>query len=295
VIRVIPSPRLFRVESVSFEPDRDYSQFAIFTVGIILTSTSQCLRPSVFLAEGRSPGPHNLVAFLNRFSFQKPMSNNHAIPRISVSRVTGSPTLQYSQNEILVPSRLAFSMTIRLATEPRIVRLPAKVLDIAKASQADWRETAGISLPPLRERRQDIPALVQHFLNRGVRQRSLTPDALSRLCDYHWPGNVRELENTIERALVLAKNGVFTESEIELRPRETSASIPWTELPPLDTGWKPNVEAIEKFLLERALRQAGGNKAKAAELLGIHRRLLYDKMREYGLETPQPVWSAAQG
>jgi len=141
-----------------------------------------------------------------------------------------------------------------------------------------------ISLPPLRDRRQDIPALVQHFLNRGGRQRSITPGALALLCDYHWPGNVRELENTIERALVLSKNGVITESEVELRPKQTLTSTPWTDLIPLDQGWKTNVEALEKSLLERALRQAEGNKAKAAELLGIHRRLLYDKMREYGLE-----------
>jgi DNA-binding NtrC family response regulator len=127
---------------------------------------------------------------------------------------------------------------------------------------------------------------VQHFLNRGARQRSITPDALARLCEYHWPGNVRELENTIERALVLAKNGVITEPEIELRPRETPAPISWTDSVPLEQGWKGSVEALEKSLLERALRQAAGNKAKAAELLGIHRRLLYDKMREYGLETP---------
>ena len=141
-----------------------------------------------------------------------------------------------------------------------------------------------ISLPPLRERRQDIPALVQHFLNRSGQHRSITPGALALLCDYHWPGNVRELENAIERALVLAKNGVITESEIELRSRQTLTSTPWTDLVPLDQGWKPSVEALEKSLLERALRHAEGNKAKAAELLGIHRRLLYDKMREYGLE-----------
>jgi hypothetical protein len=110
-IHVIPSPGLFRVESVSFEPGQDWSHFAIFTIGIILSSTRQCLRPSLFLAEGRSPGPLYLVAFLNRFSFQKPTSINHPIPSISVRKVTCSPTLQYSQNEILVPSRIAFSMT----------------------------------------------------------------------------------------------------------------------------------------------------------------------------------------
>jgi hypothetical protein len=97
MIHVIPSPRLFRVESVSFEPGQAWSHFAIFTIGTILTSTRQCLAPSVFLAEGRSPGPLNLVAFLNRFAFQKPTSINHPIPSISVRKVTGSPTLQYSQ------------------------------------------------------------------------------------------------------------------------------------------------------------------------------------------------------
>jgi DNA-binding NtrC family response regulator len=172
----------------------------------------------------------------------------------------------------------------------RLVTATSRDLEEA-VSQGKFREdlyyrlnVVTISLPPLRDRRQDIPALVQHFLNRGGRQHSITPGALALLCDYHWPGNVRELENTIERALVLSKNGVITESEVELRPKQTLTSTPWTDLIPLDQGWKPNVEALEKSLLERALRQAEGNKAKAAELLGIHRRLLYDKMREYGLE-----------
>ncbi|MGO8734555.1 MAG: sigma-54-dependent transcriptional regulator [Terriglobia bacterium] len=174
----------------------------------------------------------------------------------------------------------------------RLVTATSRNLEEA-VSEGNFREdlyyrlnVVTITLPPLRERRQDIPALVQHFLNRGGRQRSITTDALGKLCDYHWPGNVRELENTIERALVLAKNGVITELEIELSPRETPRSTSWTEAVPLDRGWKSSVEALEKSLLVRALQQAGGNKAKAAELLSIHRRLLYDKMREYGLETP---------
>jgi two-component system, NtrC family, response regulator HydG len=143
-----------------------------------------------------------------------------------------------------------------------------------------------IALPPLRERRQDIPALVQHFLNRSGQQQSITPGALARLCDYHWPGNVRELENSIERAIVLAKNGIITEAEVDLLPPQKVGDAPcWTGLVPLDQGWKASVAVFEKSLLERALRQAEGNKARAAELLGIHRRLLYEKLREHGLET----------
>jgi two-component system response regulator AtoC len=141
-----------------------------------------------------------------------------------------------------------------------------------------------IQLPPLRERRQDIPALVQHFLNRGGKKGSITPQALATLDEYHWPGNVRELENTIERALVLAREGIVTKTEIQLRAPSDRMSPHWTDQVALEIGWQGNLSKLEKSLVERALRQAQGNKSKAAELLGIHRRLLYEKMREYGVE-----------
>ncbi len=141
-----------------------------------------------------------------------------------------------------------------------------------------------IQLPPLRERRQDIPALVQHFLNRSGRKGSITPQALATLDEYHWPGNVRELENTIERALVLAREGIVTKTEIQLRAPSERMNLHWTNLVPLEIGWQASLSELEKSLIERALRQAQGNKSRAAELLGIHRRLLYEKMREYGVE-----------
>jgi DNA-binding NtrC family response regulator len=139
-------------------------------------------------------------------------------------------------------------------------------------------------LPALRERRQDIPALVQHFLNRSGRSISITSPSLALLCDYHWPGNVRELENVIERALVLARSGVITEDEIQLKVRPEQPDEKWTDLAPLDEGLKTNIAALEKALIERALRQAQGNKTRAAEILGVHRRLLYEKLREFGLD-----------
>ncbi len=172
----------------------------------------------------------------------------------------------------------------------RVVTATSRNLEEA-VSEGEFREdlyyrlnVLAIVLPPLRERRQDIPALVQHFLNRSGQQRSVTPGALTLLCDYYWPGNVRELENTIERALVLAKNGVITESEVELTSRQDFAPALWTERAPLEQGWQANLKTLEKSLIERALRQAEGNKARAAEILGIHRRLLYDKLRQYELE-----------
>ena len=142
-----------------------------------------------------------------------------------------------------------------------------------------------IPLPPLRERRQDIPALVQYFLNRSGNRFSITAPALAMLCDYHWPGNVRELENVIERTLVLARSGVITEDEIQLRTRPEPTDRNWPDLAPLEDGLKTNIGVLEKALVERALRQAQGNKTRAAEILGVHRRLLYEKIREYGLES----------
>jgi DNA-binding NtrC family response regulator len=103
------------------------------------------------------------------------------------------------------------------------------------------------------------------------------------LTEYQWPGNVRELENAIERAMVLAREGVVTENEIELRPAHGNSGGGWAAQAPLEAGWEANFSELEKALLERALLQAGGNKSKAAELLAIHRRLLYEKMRRHGL------------
>jgi two-component system NtrC family response regulator/two-component system response regulator AtoC len=140
-----------------------------------------------------------------------------------------------------------------------------------------------ITLPPLRERRQDIPLLVDFFLHRSGRPGIITPDALYKLCGYHWPGNVRELENTIERARVLAPGGIIDDDEIQLQQRLESAGVHWADGAPLEEGWKKCLAAVERLLIERAMVLAGGNKSKAADLLGIHRRFLYEKLREFGL------------
>lgn len=141
-----------------------------------------------------------------------------------------------------------------------------------------------ISLPPLRERRQDIPALVDYFLHRSGRPVTMTPAALRKLCAYHWPGNVRELENTVERSRVLAPSGIVDEAQIDLQPRPEIAATSWADRAPVEEGWKHCVVTLEKSLVERAMIHAGGNKSKAADLLKIHRRLLYEKLREYGLK-----------
>src|ERR1700693_2656914 len=105
-----------------------------------------------------------------------------------------------------------------LSVNIRLIAATSRNLEQA-VEEGDFREdlyyllhVVTIQLPPLRERRQDIPALVQHFLNRGGRKASITPQALAMLDEYHWPGNVRELENTIERALALAREGIVTKT-----------------------------------------------------------------------------------
>ena len=113
----------------------------------------------------------------------------------------------------------------------------------------------------------------------------MTPAALASLCEHHWPGNVRELENTVARAVVLARGNVIDRDDILLLDdKQASATGHWTDLVPMQNGWKENLELLERALVERALAAAQGNKSKAAEILGIHRRLLYEKLRQYGLD-----------
>jgi transcriptional regulator with PAS, ATPase and Fis domain len=139
-----------------------------------------------------------------------------------------------------------------------------------------------IHLPPLRERPEDLPLLIQHFIesSKQVSQvKRLSPEVLRLLLNYPWPGNVRELENIIERALVLCR----TE---EITPED---------LPPHLTGSKPSIMTLQEALLRRhslsdieheyvlmALEFAEGKKKEAAELLGIDRKTLYRKLEEYG-------------
>jgi two-component system response regulator AtoC len=146
-----------------------------------------------------------------------------------------------------------------------------------------------IQLPPLRDRREDSPELVRHFMavvNRrlGLRIAGFAPAAMRFLLDYAWPGNVRELENVVERAMILADGTQVDASHLP-------ASVRSPEVPPsrdddddLDLSVKRRTDALERSLIERALRQTGGNRTRAARLLDLsHRALLY-KIKEYGLD-----------
>jgi two-component system, NtrC family, response regulator AtoC len=176
-----------------------------------------------------------------------------------------------------------------------------------------------IHMPPLRERKDDIPPLVEHFLVKYRHSPSAIPttiseEALTRLMEHDWPGNVRELENAIERAVVLSRGNPITpehlpftagrrgalaarrtkldtdEAALETRRSALEADEAEADVDAdAESGngngtLKHRVADLERQLIKDALERAGGNRTKAAEELGIYRRLLYAKIKEYGLE-----------
>src|SRR6059036_3038327 len=148
--------------------------------------------------------------------------------------------------------------------------------------------TFQIEVPPLRERKQDIPPLIALFLRQFARQLGkpepdFAPDAFQKLLDYAWPGNVRELQNAIEYSVVLARKDLIDVKELpteiqlppELQQAERSA-LPRSGVQTLDN--------LERTAILQALAECHGNKKKAAELLGIQRPTLYNKMKRYAIE-----------
>jgi two-component system nitrogen regulation response regulator GlnG len=162
-----------------------------------------------------------------------------------------------------------------------------------------------VNLPPLRERRRDIPLLVEHFLakySEELGERAIGPDTLDRLVGYGWPGNVRELENVVQRAMVLATTGAILPEHLPIGPVSAAASVV------MDASLEDIVERklmecvrglrhrgsaklyglilalVEKPLLRAVLRETGGNQVRAAQILGINRNTLRKKITEHGID-----------
>ena len=147
-----------------------------------------------------------------------------------------------------------------------------------------------MTVPPLRERMDDIGVLAEHFVGKlQSRTRSavsvIDPGALKRLEDYDWPGNVRELENVVERALVLAEGDVLVEGDLPFLASGSAAGV--SVGPALGDGVDLGraMESMEERLIRQALERAGGVKAEAARLLGIKKSALYYKIEKYGIGT----------
>jgi len=145
-----------------------------------------------------------------------------------------------------------------------------------------------LRVPALRERREDIPLLAQHFLklfaekNRKPLQ-GFTPRAMDRLLRYPWPGNVRELMNTVERGVVLARADILDEQDVSpvLEAETVPAAAGQAADAPAVTD--ASLEALERAAVLRTLEESGGNKSEAARRLGITRRTLHLKLKKYGL------------
>lgn len=141
-----------------------------------------------------------------------------------------------------------------------------------------------IRLPPLRERRRDIAPLLTFFLERdaerlGRRPRRFSEAALEALASYSWPGNVRELKGVVEHALLLSRSDVIERSDLPAAVLESPA-VAFRG----GSSGRPTLAEIEKLYIERTLKEVGGNQTRAAEILGISRKSLWERRRRYDLE-----------
>ncbi|HEX7506985.1 MAG TPA: sigma-54 dependent transcriptional regulator, partial [Polyangia bacterium] len=191
--------------------------------------------------------------------------------------------------------RLGDSQDVKV--DVRVVAATARDLS-AEVGRGGFREDLfyrlnvfAVRLPALRERREDIPLLVEHFLVRmnarmGLAITGTSAEAMRQLIDHDWPGNVRELENCVERAIVLSEGTQIESDALPERLRHTSspaATAPSIGPDDDDLSIKRAARRSEELLIRRALQKTRGNRTRAAELLEIsHRALLY-KIKEYGI------------
>src|SRR5262249_48309325 len=141
-----------------------------------------------------------------------------------------------------------------------------------------------IRVPPLRERRDDIPVLAEHFLKRFVREtgrkiKGFTPAAIKKMVEYHWPGNVRELRNVVERTVALGTGPMLDAADIWL------SSVDLDGPAPAEAVYQPmSLEEIERLHIERTLQHTDWNKSQAATILNIERSTLDRKIKLYDLK-----------
>jgi transcriptional regulator with GAF, ATPase, and Fis domain len=148
-----------------------------------------------------------------------------------------------------------------------------------------------LTIPPLRERREDIPPLAEYFLRKfraelGSPVERISPEAMRKLVDYDWPGNVREIENVIERGLVLATSDALQPEDIRLdfAPRRSAPATNGGSGAGEFLAEGTTLEEHERQLIREALKRANGNKSQAARLLGLTRNALRYRLTQMGLE-----------
>ncbi len=174
-----------------------------------------------------------------------------------------------------------------IATDARIIAATNRVLKdsmVRGTFREDlyWRlNVISIHVPPLRERKEDIPQLIHNFINRynerlGTNVLRFSSQAMDLIFSHHWPGNVRELENVVERSMVLAKNDVITAEDLsaDLKSQMDGDGV---------VHGKENLDMIERDHVKSVLESCGWNKYQAAKMMGISRSTLYSKIRKHGL------------
>lgn len=203
-----------------------------------------------------------------------------------------SPTIQVKLLRLLQEKefqRLGSNLTLK--TDVRVIAATHRNLEEA-IKQGHFREdlyyrlnVISIQLPPLRERREDIPLLLDHFLKKYSKENhksisDISKEARALLLRYSYPGNVRELENLIERAVVLCRGEVITTQDLPFHLQEGKSEKLW-ELPKKEKSLTESLEEIERDLMAKALHQHQGVQTQAAESLGISERVLRYKMKKY--------------
>jgi DNA-binding NtrC family response regulator len=189
-----------------------------------------------------------------------------ALEQRKVRRVGGTQDLPFDIRVIAATNRDLESEVARgLFRQDLFFRLSAAVLRV----------------PPLRERPEDLPALVDRFLAEGARRLTVAPETLEVLRAYEWPGNVRELKNAIAAAVAVAAGETLTPKDLMFfRPQPRTAAARSADNLPLAGQ---SLEALEKAAIEQTMRHCGGNRTKTAKALGIAASTLYEKIKKYGL------------
>jgi transcriptional regulator with PAS, ATPase and Fis domain len=203
-----------------------------------------------------------------------------------------SPSVQVKLLRFLQEREISrLGSNINIAVDVRIISATNRDLE-AQVKEGSFREdlfyrlkVVAMHLPPLRERKEDLPALLDHFLDKFAREngkniQGMTAEARDLLLKYDYPGNVRELVNIMERAVVIARDDYVTVSDLPFK----SDSFAESSGKRLSGSLRDSLEELEKHLISEAITKAADNQSKAAEILGMSERMLRYKLKKYDLK-----------
>ncbi|MBN2565387.1 MAG: sigma-54-dependent Fis family transcriptional regulator [Candidatus Eisenbacteria bacterium] len=202
-----------------------------------------------------------------------------------MSEALQAKLLRFLQDHVV--QRVGGSVDVKV--DVRVIAATNKDLE-AEVATGGFREdlyfrlnVVTITLPPLRDRTEDIPLLIEHFLRkhtpRGGKPKKMSPSAIRLAMGYVWPGNIRELENAVQRAIVLSRGETIFPEHL---PAKVQAAGEGSEGVPRPEG--RTMREVERQTIIKTLRQTDGNRTHAAKILGISRRTLQNKIKEYGID-----------